>query len=197
MARQTHYGRYVIKAMETRSGWAARAFRHNLAIGTRQLGETEDAAVLAIKAEIDAETRLLRAARGADGVPTTEEFLRALSVIDASRLQVTMLTAHYQAPNSIMTATQISAAAGHEGHSVTNLHYGMLGEKIADELEWEVPRHNGVKVSTLALATGVGSDGAAIAESVTDLADWRWKMRAQLVAAMEIWLGKRSKETRG
>lgn len=197
MVKQVDYGRYVIKAMETRQRWSARAFRNGVPVGKQQSGETDEAAVLAVKVEIDEEKRRRRNARGADGVPTTEEYLRALTVIDASRLQVTMLTAHYQAPNSTMTATQISAAAGYEGHSVTNLHYGMLGEKIADELEWEVPRHNGVKVSTLALATGVDSDGTAIAESATDLADWRWKMRAQLAAAMEIWLGKRSSEIRG
>lgn len=84
MANQIHYGRHVIKAMATRSGWAARAFRHDTPVGTQQSGETAEAAVMAVKLETDSEIRRWRDARDVDAVPTMEVFVRALSVIDAS-----------------------------------------------------------------------------------------------------------------
>ncbi|GGE11474.1 hypothetical protein GCM10011529_17230 [Polymorphobacter glacialis] len=70
MANETIYGRYVIRSMKASGGWNTRAFRGNIAMGVVLSGATEETAILATKAALDAIHTEQRAARGAEGYPT-------------------------------------------------------------------------------------------------------------------------------
>src|SRR3546814_19211963 len=73
MATETTYGRHVIRSMKISGDWNARAFRGKAAIGPVHSGATEEAAIGAAKAAIDADHAAQRAARGPAGVPTAAE----------------------------------------------------------------------------------------------------------------------------
>ena len=48
-----------------------------------------------------------------------------------------MLEAHLDAPEQILTATQLAQAAGYDDYVVANAQYGTLGRALAEKLEWE------------------------------------------------------------
>ncbi len=94
-----------------------------------------------------------------------------------------MLDAHLDAPNHILTATQLSAAAGKDGHEYANLQYGLLARALAEEMDYTPAerRADGSTIWTFALATGIDPDLAADAEATPE---WRWKLRHEIVEAL-------------
>lgn len=184
MANETIYGRHVIRSMKIGGGWSARAFRGKAAVGAVLTGATEDAAILAIKAALDAARGEQRALRSADGYPTAAEVRAALASIRMTDGQQAMLNAHLAADDNIMSATELAAAGGYDSYVSANSQYGTLGRKLAEELEWHPPQHEGVTTWTSTLATGADGDTRADIKAI-GLAEWRWKLRPEIVAALE------------
>lgn len=184
MANETTHGRYVIRSMKVAGQWNARAFRRKTAIGVVLAGATEEAAILAVKAAIDASSAEQRAARGADGYPTAIEVRAALAAISITDGQNAMLKAHLWAADNTMTATELATAGGYDSYVSANSQYGTLGRKLAEELEWSPPEFNGVPTWTRALATGADGDTRADMEAMGQ-AQWRWKLRPEVVAALQ------------
>ena len=184
MATETTYGRYVIRSMKVASQWSARAFRRKIAIGVVLSGSTEEAAIFAVKAALDARGAEQLAARGADGYPTATEVRTALAAISITDAQHAMLDAHLKAPDNIMTATELATAGGYDSYVSANSQYGTLGRNLAEELGWNPPKFRSVPTWTLSLATGV--DGEAYSdEETTGRAHWRWKLRPEVLAALQ------------
>jgi hypothetical protein len=182
MARETTYGRYIIRSMKISAEWNARAFRGKAAAGIVHSGATEDAAILAAKAAIDANHALQRAARGLDGFPTAAEVQVALATISMTDGQSAMLRAHLLAPENIMTATELATAGGYDSYVSANSQYGALGRKLAEELEWHPPEFKGVPTWTFALATGADGENRADIEAM-GYEQWRWKLRPEVAEA--------------
>src|SRR3546814_19339350 len=103
MATETTYGRHVIRSMKISGDWNARAFRGKAAIGPVHSGATEEAAIGAARAAIDADHAAQRAARGPEGFPTAAEVRAALAVISITAGQHALLTANLLAPDHTMT----------------------------------------------------------------------------------------------
>jgi hypothetical protein len=183
MARETTHGRYIIRSMKISGDWNARAFRGRSAIGPVHSGATEEAAILAAKAAIDASQAEQRAARGADGFPTAAEVRAALAVIAITDGQQAMLRAHLLAPDHIMTATELATAGGYDSYVSANSQYGALARKLAEELEWNPPEFKGVPTWTFALATGADGESRADIEAL-GYEQWRWKLRPEIAAAL-------------
>lgn len=94
-----------------------------------------------------------------------------------------MLRAHLAATDNIMSATELAAAGGYDSYVSANSQYGTLGRKLAEELEWNPPKHEGVTTWTSTLA--IGADGNTRADiKAIGLAQWRWKLRPEFVAAL-------------
>lgn len=184
MATETIYRRYTIRSMTIAGEWNARAFRGKTPIGAMLTGATEEEAILATKAALDAEHAGQRAARGPDGYPTAVEVRAALAAITLTDGQDAMLKAHLWAADNIMTATELAAAGGYDSYVSANSQYGTLGRKLAEELEWNPPEFKGVPTWTFALATGADGDTRANMET-TGYAQWRWKLRPELIAALQ------------
>ena len=110
-----------------------------------------------------------------------------------------MLKAHLEAPDHCITATELAAAAGYANWSAANLQYGLLGQAVAQDLNFN-PRRRGdgttIWTTTLADAAGHLSDDLDPAslhrtmERREDDAHFEWTMRPQVVEALR---GARSK----
>jgi hypothetical protein len=180
--------RYVIKSsMQQKSrDWAARAFRGETMVVDIHRGASEQAAINAVKMELEAIQSRQRALRGREGYPTVEEVRAAIRVIGKTltKQQWDMLKAHLRAANYVMTATEIAAAGGYDNYGVANIQYGQLGRKLAKELEWEPPIREGKQTWTFALAEGADEDCSAKLDAMAK-GHWRWKLRREVVEALQ------------
>lgn len=120
----------------------------------------------------------------AGGYPTAAEVRAALASIRMTDGQQAMLNAHLAADDNIMSATELAATGGYDSYVSANSQYGTLGRKLAEELEWHPPQHEGVTTWTSTLATGADGDTRADIKAI-GLAEWRWKLRPEIVAALE------------
>ena len=102
-----------------------------------------------------------------------------------------MLTAHLEAPDHILSASGLSAAAGYSSFSAANVAYGKFGHRLSDYLGWEpTERNGGVPIWTFALATDADAEERATSDGRTRLRGiWRWRLRPELVAALRTHLG--------
>jgi predicted HNH restriction endonuclease len=122
----------------------------------------------------------LQAMADRSAIPTPDRFAAALARMEAEgRLSMNdreMLTCHYNVPRRTLTGRQMSELMGW-GSSVAHAHYGKLGRRLAEELDWvptEREGFDGYDVSKLMLG-GRAEDGA-----------FEWTMRPQLVRALEL-----------
>lgn len=188
MARETRYRQYIIRSMPGEGGARARAFRGKVTAGDVQSAETEEAAIVAVKSELDRMHAEQLAQRGADGYPTAEEVRMALQHLSMTDAQSAMLGAHLSAPDCILTATQIAVAGGYDSWVSANSQYGMLGRRLAEELDWNPPlRPDGTPIWTCALATGADETGSMVDSDDAEEGHWRWKLRDQVRQALSDW----------
>lgn len=177
------YRRHSIKTMKSGDAWQAKAFRGTVAIGEAVTAPTRDSAILVVKRQLDEAAAKLLAMRGTDGFPTVEEVCAALPHLKYNKAQDAMLAAHLQAPDHVLTATQLAQAAGYDDYVVANAQYGQLGRALAEELDWEPQEKTaGKTVWTFTLATD--ADGQAREEGEEIAGHWRWKLRPEIAAAL-------------
>ena len=177
------YRHHTIKTMRTPSGYQARAFRGPKGVGGTFMGVTQDAAVLAVKAYLDEAAAALRVRRGASGFPCAEEIRAALPQVPMNKAQEAMLLAHLNAPEHILTATELAQAAGYDDYAVTNRQYGQLAHDLACELDWTPEEStNGVPVCTFTLADD--ADKQARKDGLEVTGQWRWRLRQEVVDAL-------------
>lgn len=175
--------RHSIKTMKVGDEWQARAFRGNTAIGEVVTARTKESAILSVKHQLDEAAGKQRKMRGGDGFPTADEVRAALPHLKFSQAQDAMLAAHLQAPDHVLTATQLAQAAGYDDYAVANAQYGQLGRALAEELDWEPDdKTAGKTVWTFTLATDADSNARVVGEEITG--HWRWKLRSEIVAAL-------------
>lgn len=99
------------------------------------------------------------------------------------------LEAHLGAPGYLMTATELARAAGWTDYSAANLHYGNLGYELSRELGWTPPkREDGTPVWTMVLA--VEPNGPDVAGKLIETTDFQWKLRPQVIDALNMYFGK-------
>lgn len=197
-SQEVEYRRHVIRSALVDKIWQARAFRNKAIASDTYSGESREEVVSAVKAAIDQKAAIEAANRDAHGVPDAAAFLRALrNLWPLPAHQLAMLKAHFEAPERILTATQLAAAAGWDDYSSANLHYGKLGFELAQELDWTPPKGaDGNPTWTMALADGVlESDEYSAEEQLERLAEamrnpghFQWKMRPQVAAALKTLL---------
>lgn len=184
MANETIHGRYLIRSMKVRAEWRAAALRAGTWTGVSVSAATEADAILGVKRSLDSSREEQKALRGVDGYPTALEVGQALAVITMTDAQRAMLQAHFEAPAHILTAGALANAGGYESYVSANSQYGALARKLAEELEWQPPRNDGVPTWTFALATGADGETRAETESL-GRSNWRWRLRPEVVQALQ------------
>lgn len=111
--------------------------------------------------------------------PEAAEYVRAFQNIleGLPDSYITMLKAHYRAPNRTITSTQLAVACDFHNYNAAVLHYGTLGSRLYEQLPISLPKHkDGSPIYTYMLATG-GDDEQARSE-------WEWKMRPEVAEAI-------------
>ena len=79
-------------------------------------------------------SKLESAKKRTNGIPTADEFTKALNHLNLPSGHWNMLKAHYRAPQRKLTSFQLEEAAGYKHFSAANSQYGTLGRKIAEFL---------------------------------------------------------------
>lgn len=87
-------------------------------------------------------------------VPSVRAYAFALSQPFVKAEHRAMLAAHRQAPDLVITAGGLAAAAGYANWRGANQHYGTLGRQVATLLDIEVARYSKGPLWTSALAEG-------------------------------------------
>lgn len=113
--------------------------------------------------------------------PEVSEYVHAFQKIleELPESYLAMLKAHYLAIDRTLTATQLANATGiYKDWNTANLHYGLLGKRLHDELLIQLPKRvNGSYIYTYMLAT---EGGVSLDES-----QWQWKMRPEVAKAIK------------
>jgi len=74
-------------------------------------------------------------------IPAASDYKRVLTKIEINDGQKAMLEAHYRSHNRTISYTELAEAAGYDGHTTANLHYGNLGKKLGEELNFDYWQH--------------------------------------------------------
>lgn len=190
--REDPFGKFVIRSGKVSGAWQARAFQGRKSVGDPQTGPTQDDAVERVKSALRARTDNLKRGRGKDGSPSSLEYVEAFDALGPlSPGYEAMLDAHLNAPDHLITTTDLAKAAGYKNWSAANLHYGTLARRLAEEMNYDPPkRPDGSTIWTYALATAPG-DGelepeqlfAALERHMED-PHFEWLLRPQVVEAL-------------
>jgi len=187
------YGKYVIKSGPLKGQWCARAFRRQATIA-EALAATREAAIAGLKSDLDRIDDLEVSDLDEEGAPEAKVYERALLIIlpQVAPSYFAMLRAHLTAPDYLISATGLSKAAGYAGYEGANLHYGKLGQQIAQEIGFVPPRRaNGTEIWTCAIARDPSHDPEfpnnsaldAVMRAI-DTGHFEWQMRPQVVQAL-------------
>jgi hypothetical protein len=187
---QVAHGRYIIKLGQLDGRWVSQALQGARLVGDRQHGTSREDALKKAQTLLDEREASIISGRGADGSPSAREYAEAFDSL--GKLPVSyeaMLEAHLNAPDHSITATELAEAAGYENYNAANLHYGKLGQMLAEQLNYNPPqRDDGTVIWTATLAW---PDGDVDLEKLTrfmerrmDDGHFEWIMRPQLVEAL-------------
>ncbi|RZI60329.1 MAG: hypothetical protein EOP94_01685, partial [Zymomonas sp.] len=148
------HGRYEIKSGPLAGAWGANAIRHKTVVA-KAVGATREEAVASLKSELDRIERQDRFDRDTEGAPPASAYEKAFGRLlpDMPDSYLSMLRAHLSAPDHLLSATQLADAAGYSGYGGANLHYGLLGQRVAQEIGFVPPRRDdGSEIWTCAIA---------------------------------------------
>jgi len=141
-------------------------------------GESIDDVLSKLRNFVD--TQFIKTAESRETAPSAERYMKAFQTIisDLPDSHISMLKAHYHAPNQEITATALAAAVGYANYGAANLQYGTLGKNLYEELPIILPkRSDGSLIFTYMLATGGDQDSSE--------EFWVWKMRPEVASAIE------------
>lgn len=184
------HGPYLIKHGPRGLISQAKAFLNGKPIGDTVEADSEELAIAELQARLDDRDAQIAAGRGDDGTPSALEYAEAFNRIAMSAGQEAMLQAHLDAPDHCITATQLADAAGYENWSAANLQYGLLGQKLAEEMNYNPPlRADGSTIWTATIAGWDESpDHAKLDRAMERREDdehFEWLMRPQVVEALK------------
>lgn len=178
-----NYRGHSIKTTKFGDAWQGLARRGKAATGDVVTAPTQESAILMVKLQLDEAAAKQRSLRGPDGFPTVDEIRAAWPHLKFNKAQDAMFAAHLNAPDHILTATQLAQAAGYDDYGVANSQYGLLGRALAEELDWEPQkRKDGNPIWTLTLATDADGEAREDGEEITG--HWRWRLRPEIVTVL-------------
>ena len=187
------HGRYEIKSGPLAGSWAANAIRHRTVVA-KATGSSREEAVTSLKTMLRRMEQDDLSDRDAEGAPSANVYERAFGHLlpDMPDSYIAMLRAHLTAPDHLISATKLAEAAGYAGYEGANLHYGKLGQRVADEIGFDPPRReDGTEIWTCAIARDTSLDteypDTSMLEALSrnmETLHYEWQMRPQVVQAL-------------
>ena len=103
---------------------------------------------------------------------TVEDFQAAFLTIrqDMADSDLNLLKAHYEAPNYVVTATELANKVGFANFQATNLRYGTLAKKLLDYFQISFSRY--AKLNALVYFNNPTNE-------------WEWTLRPEVVQALK------------
>ena len=186
------WGPYTIRATRIGQAFAAQIFRGRELVGPRHSDGSAELAMEAAKDWLEQRAATERAERKATGVPSVRAYTEAFNIVGLNVGERAMIEAHLDAPWHKLTATELAQAAGWKNWSSANLHYGGLGRKVAEALDWMPPsRSDGTPIWTMTIAVPAALDDVPADEQLDFLmssmetgGEFEWTLRPQVVAAI-------------
>ena len=191
--RTDKHGRYEIRSGPISGAWAANGYNRKKLIA-KATGPSRDDVVETVRAALDELDRLALSKRDEEGAPSARTYQDAFAALlpGMAGSYVAMLRAHLSAPDHLISATRLADAAGYAGYEGANLHYGLLGQRVANEIGF-VPscRKDGSEIWTCAIARDPTLDtefpDTSMLEAMSrtfDVQHFEWQMRPQVVQAL-------------
>jgi len=188
------YRKYTIKSGLVSGKWSAQAFLKKQKIGNRTQATSREQSIQLTKDQLDAYDSSTQAARSEGGIPTVEQYRQAFDRLGPlAPSYEAMLDAHLTANDTLISASQLADAAGYKTWSAANLHYGTLGKRLAEELDYNPPtREDGSTVWTYTLATAGGEghlDDSQLFEALMRSIDdphFEWLMRKEVIEVLKF-----------
>lgn len=188
------HGRYEIKSGPLAGAWAANAILHKTVVA-KAAGATREDAIARLKGDLEQMEQLALSECDTEGAPPASVYERAFSHLLPAMPDsyIAMLRAHLSAPDHLISATKLAAAAGYSGYEGANLHYCKLGQRIAEEIGFVPPRReDGTEIWTCAIARDPSMDIdypdtsmlEALSRNIGTL-HFEWQMRPQVVQALK------------
>lgn len=139
--KSEQWGRYEIKSGPFAGAWAANAIRHKTVVA-KASGADRETAVATLKEQLGRLDAIELSERDEEGAPPAKVYEAAFVHLlpDMPDTYVAMLRAHLAAPDRLISATRLAKAAGYAGYEGANLHYGLLGQRVAEEIGFNPPR---------------------------------------------------------
>lgn len=172
------YRKYKLLARFHQGGFKGRIWDSGNKLLTEVNGADLDELVTTLKSYID--DIFLDKANSRTSPPEVAEYIQAFQNIlgELPDSYLAMLKAHYCADNRTITATNLAKACGYKNWNPVNLHYGLLGKRLNEELPIQLEKYpNGKPIQTFALATA--------GDRSQEEAHWQWVMRPEVARAME------------
>jgi predicted HNH restriction endonuclease len=110
-------------------------------------------------------------------------------IANAPESHIAMLRAHRSAVDQIISATELARAAGYDSFHAANLQYGIFANKICELLRFVPPvGYSGEPSPTHVLASPYRRGPRA---------EWVWKMRQPVVAALDLLFDEKGSDSAG
>jgi hypothetical protein len=173
------YRNHKLLAAFHQGAFKGRVWNHDGLQLTELNGSGIDDLLNSLRSYVDA--TFVEKANARTASPEAAEYVHAfqqiLEGLPASYLS--MLKAHYHAPDRTITATQLADAGGYATWRTANLHYGLFGKRLYEALPIQLPANeDGTLIYTFALATEGDFKG--------NVPEWQWKMRPEIVEAVAL-----------
>lgn len=187
------YGRYQIRSGPLSGAWAANGYLRKTLIA-KASGASREEVVKSVKVDLDRLDQTAAEEHDEEGVPPAKIYEDAFAALlpDMPESYTAMLRAHFSAPDHLLSATKLAEAAGYSGYGGANLHYGLLGQRVAQEIGFIPPRRDdGSEIWTCAIARDPALDtefpDTSMLEALSrsfDTQHFEWQMRPQVVQAL-------------
>lgn len=191
--RTDTFGRYEIRSGPFSGTWAANGYRRKVLVA-KASGQSREEAIDKVKARLNQLDGISLAERNEEGAPPAVVYEEAFAVLlpDMPDSYLAMLKAHLSAPEQLMSATRLAKAAGYADYEGANLHYGKLGQRVAEEIGFAPPRRDDEsEIWTCAIARDPSLDtdfpDTSMLDAMSrtfDTQHFEWQMRPQVVQAL-------------
>jgi hypothetical protein len=121
---------------------------------------------------------LMERPSGLPCVPPADKYRTVLRGMELSHAltakQRQMLMKHYRSPGRVITATELARLVDYPDWNTVNLQYGLLGQSLADRMNWVLPPESQSAYSIAWFEKPEGTEE-----------HWRWHMHPELATALE------------
>ena len=137
-AKELKIGRFLLKYAEYEKEWRYMLYGAENKLFLKGEASSEETLIKEVKEFISNQHKLKMSQRS-KGIPAAEEFAEALTAVNPSDNMWEVLKYHYRASEKKVSSRKLCEHIGFADLAAINMHYGALGHKVADYLNFVPP----------------------------------------------------------